>query len=120
MAARIEVGTIASQAGYTMAKTGSKSYGYLLLLVGVIFFLGSLSLLVASAEYGLESYILIYVLMIAGVIMAFFGWLTITNPDVPDVYPGHTNEYQLVCEKCGAQLEEDAKECPKCGSKIEY
>jgi hypothetical protein len=96
-----------------------KSSGYLLLLLGVIFFLSAISGLAANFVASIEGYIFLYALMIAGIVIGFLGFQIILNPDIEgNTFPAHFNEYEVLCEKCGKVIPVDATICPFCGNQI--
>ena len=96
-----------------------KSAGYLLLLLGVIFFFSSISGLAANFVPNVEGYIFLYVAMIIGIVIAFLGFQIIMSPDVEgNTFPAHVNEYEVLCERCGKVIPLDATICPFCGNPI--
>ena len=96
-----------------------KSAGYLLLLLGVIFFLSSISGLAANFVSNVEGYVLLFATMIVGIVIAFLGFQIIMNPEVEgNTFPAHVNEYEVLCEKCGKVIPADATICPFCGNPI--
>jgi hypothetical protein len=96
-----------------------KSAGYLLLLLGVIFFLTAISGLAANFVNSIEGYVLLYALMIAGIVIGFLGFQIIMSPDIEgNTFPAHVNEYEVLCERCGKVIPVDATICPFCGNPI--
>ena len=96
-----------------------KSAGYLLLLLGIIFFLSSISGLAADFTSNVEGYVFLYALMIVGIVIAFLGFQIIMSPDIEgNTFPAHVNEYEVLCEKCGKVISTDATICPFCGNPI--
>jgi hypothetical protein len=96
-----------------------KSAGYLLLLLGVILFLSSISGLAANFMSSIEGYIFLYAVMIVGIVIAFLGFQIIMSPDIEgNTFPAHVNEYEVLCEKCGKVIPVDATMCPFCGNPI--
>ncbi len=96
-----------------------KSAGYLLLLLGVAFFLTAISGLAANFLNSVEGYVLLYALMIAGIVMGFLGFQIIMSPDIEgNTFPAHVNEYEVLCERCGKVIPVDATTCPFCGNAI--
>jgi hypothetical protein len=96
-----------------------KSAGYLLLLLGVLFFLSALSGLAANFVNSVEGYVLLYAVMIVGIVIGFLGFQIIMSPDIEgNTFPAHVNEYELLCEKCGKVIPVDATMCPFCGNLI--
>jgi hypothetical protein len=96
-----------------------KSAGYLLLLLGVLLVLSSISGLAANFMSNVEGYVLLYAVMIAGIVIAFLGFQIIMSPDIEgNTFPAHVNEYEVLCERCGKVIPVDATVCPFCGNPI--
>ena len=96
-----------------------KSGGYLLLLLGVILFLSSVSGLAANFVSNVEGYVFLYAVMIVGIVIAFLGFQIIMSPDIEgNTFPAHFNEYEVLCERCGKVIPADATVCPFCGNPI--
>lgn len=96
-----------------------KSAGFLLLLLGVILFLTSVSGLAANFVNNVEGYVFLYAAMIGGIVIGFLGFQIIMSPDVEgNTFPAHVNEYEVLCEKCGKVIPVDATMCPFCGNPI--
>lgn len=107
-------------------KTAPKTWGLVMLLVGIVLAIGSLaaaidnSLYAGQDPFGIFS-IAMMALMVVGIVIAFIGFQRIMSPNLPPMVPPRRyNEYSVVCERCETELPPDAKECPKCGNKIEW
>jgi hypothetical protein len=96
-----------------------KSAGHLLLLLGVILFLSSISGLAANFVSNVEGYVLLYAILIVGIVITFIGFQIIMSPDIEgNTFPAHVNEYEVLCEKCGKVIPLEATVCPFCGNPI--
>ena len=66
-----------------------------------------------------EGYIFLYAVMIIGIVIAFFGFQIIMNPDIEgNTFPAHINEYEVLCGKCGKVIPADTILCPYCGNSV--
>lgn len=107
-------------------RTQPKTWGLVMLLLGVLLALGAFIVAVDGSYFGSEqafgaASIAMMALMVVGIVIAFLGFQRVMRTDLPPMAPPrHYNEYQVVCEKCEAEIPPGATECPKCGNKIDW